>query len=129
MKNDVTDFVEVWTETDLNPLRVSRLGYRAPSDIILDFIRAGQEIIDYRNGYTDDNPDDNSDNFGSGNYFEDVSTSVDNLQRVQTEVEQKMKQSADFSTDSPQSAEVEVTEKPQNEAEIVSESVSKVKED
>lgn len=70
---------ENWVfDKDLNPLCVERFGYRDNTSLILDFIRAGNQLVARRDGYTED-----SDDSIVGDYFEETSTDLDNLHNVQ----------------------------------------------
>lgn len=75
------DSKECWTDNEeLNTLEVNRLGYRSNTDIILDFVRSGQSLTDFReNGFLDDDDE-------YEDYFEETSTSVDNLYRTTEKV-------------------------------------------
>lgn len=73
---------ENWVlDKDLNALCVERLGFRDNTALILDFIRAGNQLVARRDGYTGD-----SDDSIVGDYFEEISTDLDNLHNVQERI-------------------------------------------
>lgn len=92
---------EKWTTQEKsNPFETDILGYRSTTDTILDFVRAGYDLTQFRNnGYFPESSEETDADSYSENYFEEISTSLDNLHDVNVSCNEKLNELSELSTE------------------------------